>query len=75
MHNLSNRLEHKKLFTCRKHRSHKSGKEHRDKDRGEDRHKERHRDRHRDHGSRHKDPEIQEANELRAKLGLPPLRP
>ena len=66
----------------RKHRSHKSGKEssHRDKDRRDD---DRHKDRHhqRDHGSgRHKkmskeDMEIQEANELRAKLGMAPLRP
>ncbi|XP_045159454.1 pre-mRNA-splicing factor 38A-like [Mercenaria mercenaria] len=62
----------------RKHRSHKSGKEHREKDRGEDRHKDRHRDRHRDHGSRNMskdDLDIQEANELRAKLGMAPLRP
>ncbi|XP_060595748.1 pre-mRNA-splicing factor 38A-like [Ruditapes philippinarum] len=66
----------------RKHRSHKSSKDHRDKDRGDDRHKDRHRDRHRDHGSRDsrhtsskEDLEIQEANELRAKLGMAPLRP
>ena len=60
----------------RKH-SHRSKHEHKDKD---DRHKDRHRDRHRDHSSRHdknvskEELEIQEANELRAKLGIAPLK-
>ncbi|WAR24461.1 PR38A-like protein [Mya arenaria] len=51
----------------------------RDRGREDDRHKDRHR--HRDHGGRpdkkmsKDEQEIQEANELRAKLGMAPLRP
>ncbi|XP_064605653.1 pre-mRNA-splicing factor 38A-like [Liolophura sinensis] len=61
----------------RRHRSKKSKHDHRHRDR-EDRHRDRHRDRDRgrdDHRMSKEELEIKEANELRAKLGMAPLRP
>ncbi|KAK6188875.1 hypothetical protein SNE40_004961 [Patella caerulea] len=65
----------KKSKRDRHHRDEDRHKDRGDKHRGDKRDKDRsrHKDRHRDHGSKDSQ-EIHEANETRAKLGLPPLK-